>query len=112
MSTVSLNPEQRRLLSIFVREYEYARDHAEQAAAVRDAAYQRLLRASQLALGGQADLTLDFITWEVQAQEEARQELDSYCRAHDVRFDSLEGCPVCEKVTSSDTEVNYDEKLL
>jgi hypothetical protein len=71
-----LTPEQRRLLAPFVREYERARDHAaavqaqaseamRQADAARDEAGRRMLRAGALAVGGRADLSVDFDTWEV-----------------------------------------------
>jgi hypothetical protein len=85
-----LAPEQRRLLALFVREYELLRDHAvqvqvqaqsavRQATEARDAAYQRLLRAAALALGG-ADLTVDFVTWEVFPRARDPERLDDCVR--------------------------------
>lgn len=81
----TLNPAQRRLLSLFVREYEAARDDAssvqaqaqtavQQANAVRDAAYQRLIRAAELALGGGVDVAVDFVTWEVHSAEKVAEQ--------------------------------------
>jgi hypothetical protein len=76
MTLPDLSPEQRRLLAPFVREYEQAKAHAaevqrqaraamEQAEAQAREAGTRMLRAGALALGGRADLLVDFTTWEV-----------------------------------------------
>jgi hypothetical protein len=73
MTNDTLSPEQRRLLSVFVHKYEAARERAAHAAAVRDDAYQNLLHAAQLAIGGGENLTVDFVTWEVRTVTEQNE---------------------------------------
>ena len=81
----ALTPEQRRLLAPFVRRYERQREHTalvrqqaqaaiQQAEADERAAGQDMLRAGALAVGGRADLIVDYDTFEVKQRAPAGED--------------------------------------